>query len=268
MIDRADAEEPIDEAFTAFGVRQEGAQLVGESPLWFGPHVFGGILLAQALDAAGRTVPDQGRARSLHAYFLRAADATAPLRYEVVATKDGRSSHVREVTVSQNDTAVLKMLCSFAADRPGPSYELARAEDVPDPSELSRRAAAGPWEFAFVGPTPARDDGARDSTYRAWMRLTAGLPDDARAHECALAFLGDVTWNGACPWDLSSPPDRSRMVSVDHAMWFHRAARADDWLFYDVQSLVHDGGRGTIRGLLHGADRRIICSTVQELQFR
>jgi acyl-CoA thioesterase-2 len=80
--------------------------------------------------------------------------------------------------------------------------------------------------------------------------------------------MGDMSWNGARPWDLSGPPDRSNMLSIDQAMWFHRAARADDWLFYDVQSLVHAGGRGTIRGVLYDSGRQILCSTMQELLFR
>jgi acyl-CoA thioesterase-2 len=190
------------------------------------------------------------------------------LFYEVTTLKDGRSAHTRAVTATQNGETVLTMLCSFAADRDGRTYELACGEDVPDPSSLASRPGPGPWEFAFVGPTPARNDGTRDSTHRAWMRMTTAVPEDPRVHDSVLAFMGDLSWNGACPWDLSSPPDRSGMVSIDHAMWFHRAAPVDDWLFYDVQALVHAGGRGTIRGVLYGSERQIVCSVAQELQFR
>jgi acyl-CoA thioesterase II len=258
----------MEDVLSAFRVRRLGAQLVGESPAWFGPHVFGGILLAQALDAASQSVPDDRRARSLHAYFLRAADATVPVFYEVTALKDGRLAHTRAVTATQDGETVLTMLCSFAADRDGRAYELASGKDVPDPSSLASRPGPGPWEFAFVGPTPERKDGTRDSTHRAWMRMTTTLPKDPRLHDSVLAFMGDLSWNGACPWDLSSPPDRSNMVSIDHAMWLHRAAPVDDWLYYDVQSLVHAGGRGTIRGVLYGGERQIVCSMAQELQFR
>lgn len=258
----------MDDVLSAFRVRPEGTRLVGESPVWFGPYVFGGILLAQALNAAGGSVPEGRRARSLHAYFLRAADANVPLFYEVGRVKDGRSVSTRSVTATQNDRAVLTLLCSFAADGDGRDYELACSEDVPDPSSIEPTPGLGPWEFAFVGPTPAREDGTRDSTHRAWMRMTTALPEDLRLHDCVLAFLADLSWNGACPWDLSNPPNRTTMVSVDHAMWFHRAARADDWVFYDVQSLVHVGGRGTIRGVLYGGERQIMCSIAQELQFR
>jgi len=258
----------MEDVLSGFRVRRMGAQLVGESPAWFGPHVFGGILLAQALDAASGSVPDDRRARSLHAYFLRAADASVPLFYDVTVLKDGRLAHTRAVTATQNGETVLTMLCSFAADRDGRAYELDCRKDVPDPSSLASRPGFGPWEFAFVGPTPAREDGTRDSTHRAWMRMTTALPDDLRLHDSVLAFMGDLSWNGACPWDLSGPPDRSNMVSIDHAMWFHRAAPVDDWLYYDVQSLVHAGGRGTIRGVLYGIERQIVSSMAQELQFR
>ncbi len=259
---------PSEQALSAFGVRREGGRLVGESPTWFGPHVFGGILLAQALDAAAQTVPEGRRARSLHAYFLRPGDASAPLFYDVTVIKDGRAAHTRAVTVAQNEKTVLTMLCSFALDGDGRAYELARAQDVPDPSAVPTTPGPGPLEFAFVGPTPARQDGTRASTHRAWMRIAAARSDDPRLHDCLLAFMGDVSWNGASPWDLSGPPDRSQMVSIDHSMWFHRATRADDWLLYDVHSLVHAGGRGTIRGVLYGIDRRVVASVVQELQFR
>ncbi len=252
----------------AVSVQRHGAQLVGKSPNWYGPVVFGGILLGQALAAAADAVPGERRARSLHAYFVGPADSSAPLVYEVAPIKDGRSSQTRTVTASQGDNAVLTMLCSFAGDRDGREYELACPQDVRGPSQLATRQGPGPLEFAFVGPTPPHDDGTRDSTHRAWMRIPCALPANPRVHECLLAFLGDVSYNGACPWDLSRPPDRSRMVSVDHAMWFHRPARADDWLLYDVQSLVHAGGRGTIRGVLYGPDRRIVGSMAQELQFR
>ena len=255
-------------AVAAFTVRRRGDVLVGSSPAWFGARVFGGILLAQALHAASTTVDGGFRARSLHAYFLSAADARAPLRYNVAATKDGRTSSVRAVTASQDGAEVVTMQCSFAADRDGREYDLARADDAPDPASLRTRNAPGPWESAFLGPTPEREDGTRSSTHRAWLRISDELPDDRAVHDAAIAFIGDISWNAASPWDLSGPPDRTRMVSVDHAMWFHRAARADEWLYYDVHSLVHAGGRGTIRGLLFGADRTIVASTVQELQFR
>jgi acyl-CoA thioesterase II len=257
-----------DEVLSAVSVQRCGTHFVGQSPQWYGPLVFGGILLGQALAAAAEAVPSERRARSLHAYFVGPADASAPLVYEVTPIKNGRSSQTCAVTASQSEHAILTMLCSFATDRDGREYELACPEDVRGPSELATTHGPGPLEFAFVGPTPPRGDGTRDSTHRAWMRIPSALPADPRLHEFLLAFIGDVSYNGACPWDLSGPPDRSRMVSVDHAMWFHRPARADDWLLFDVQSLVHAGGRGAIRGVLYGSDRRVVGSMVQELQFR
>jgi acyl-CoA thioesterase-2 len=204
----------------------------------------------------------------LHAYFLSAATADSPIGYQVERTKDGRSASTRAVAASQGERVVLTMLCSFADDRDGRTYDLPLNDDVPGPEGLAVRKAPGPFEWAFVGPTPEREDGTRQSTHRAWIRITDRLPDDARVHESALCFISDLTWTAASPWRLAGPPDRSGMVSVDHALWLHRSTRADEWLFFDVHSLVHAGGRGTIRGVLYGRDRRIVASMAQELQFR
>lgn len=255
-------------AAQAFTVVERDGAIVGHSPEWFGQHVFGGVLLAQSLDAARSRAPAQMRARSLHAYFLSAASAEAPIRFDVTDTKDGRSSSTRAVTASQDDRLVATVLCSFAADRDGRTYDLRREEDVREPEALTTRPGPGPFEWAFVGPTPEREDGTRRSTHRAWIRISEPLPDDVRVHEGAICFMSDLTWTAASPWQLAGPPDRSGMVSVDHAVWLHRAARADEWLFFDVHSLVHASGRGTIRGVLYGRDRRIVASMAQELQFR
>ena len=87
-------------------------------------------------------------------------------------------------------------------------------------------------------------------------------------HACFLAFLSDMTWTANRPWDVENPPDFAAMTSLDHAIWFHRPARADEWLFYDLHSLVHEGGRGTLRGTIHNPDRRIVASVVQEMRLR
>ncbi|MHB8531296.1 MAG: acyl-CoA thioesterase [Solirubrobacteraceae bacterium] len=250
-------------------MRPHGAGLRGESPSWFGSHVFGGILLAQTLHAASSSVSASGmRARSLHAYFLAAAEAASPLDYEVAAIRDGRSTRTRAVTVSQDGSPVLSALCTFAADRPGREYDVECPHELPGAAELDARPTVGPFELAFIGPTPPRADGTREQTHRAWVRITEPLGDQERMHEAALAFIGDLTWTAATPWRPEGRPDRSGMVSVDHAAWFHRPARADAWLLYMVQALVHAGGRGTIRGILYDEQRRIVCSTAQELQFR
>ena len=97
------------------------------------------------------------------------------------------------------------MQCSFAADRDGPEYDLARADDAPDPASLRPRNAPGPWESAFLGPTPERDDGTRSSTHRAWLRISDELPDDRAVHDAAIAFIGDISWNAASPLGSLGP---------------------------------------------------------------
>jgi acyl-CoA thioesterase II len=144
-------------------VSERDGSLVGQSPTWFGRHVFGGILLAQSLDAARSTVPDGLRARSLHAYFLTAASADAPVRYEVESTKDGRSASTRAVRACQDERVVLTMLCSFAGDRDGRAYDLGPDQAIPEPEmppvrpvgrQLRRRALEDLKQISYAGPGP------------------------------------------------------------------------------------------------------------------
>ena len=239
----------------------------GGSPDWFGPRLVGGFTVAQALVAAGRAVPMDRRAHSLHAYFLRPALAGPPISHTVTVLREGRSTSTLSVESSQQRQPVLAMFCSFSGDRAGRSYELALEPRAPGP-ETAASILAGPFEIADVGPTPPLPDGTRRSTRRAWIRVAGQLPDDPRLHTCLLTFISDMTWNAGRPWDLETPPDISTMRSVDHAIWFHRTARADQWLFYDLHSLVQADGRGLLRGTIRDERLQIVASMAQEMGVR
>lgn len=248
------------------GVRPDGAGWVGDAPPWFGDRLFGGFVVAQALAAAGHTAPDGWRVHSLHGYFLRPVLAAKPLQYQVTSLRDGRAFAVRRLETVQDGGPVFAMTCSFTCDGPGPEYELAVAGDVPDPEELTIAIGPGPWQSAALGPAPAEADGTRRSTQRTWFRVPVPLPDDPHLHAVLLTFLTDVTNSASRPLDLEG--DLSGIISLDHAVWYHRPARVDGWLFYDLHSLVNSSGRSLIRGTIHDRERRLVASMAQEVVLR
>jgi len=238
---------------------------VGDTPDWFGDYVFGGFVIAQAIMAATRTAPDGRRLHSLHAYFLRPVLATTAIDYEVQPIRAGRTFETRHVAASQAGKPTLDMSCSFTTDTDGYVYDLPGRGETPAPSELVVEPGPGPWVAASVGPTPPAADGTRESTHRMWLRIPATLPDDPHLHTALLGFATDWTGIGGRPLHLEG--DTTGMVSVDHAVWFHRPARADDWLFYDVQSLVNAGGRGLLRGVMRDTAGHVVVSVAQEMRL-
>jgi acyl-CoA thioesterase II len=262
----ADAKAAIQDALRFVTVRSEGDRWIGDTPTWFGEHLFGGILIAQAVHAATRTAPEGSRIHSLHAYFLRAARAGQPLSFEVAALRDGRTFATRRVEGTQDGTSVLSMMCSFTADTDGYEYELPSGQDVPGPDELDVSAGPKPWVKATIGPSPPDRDGTRSSTHRLWFRVPGELPDDQHLHAALIAFATDWTGTGGRPLQLEGSVEG--IVSLDHAVWFHRPVRADEWLLYDVHSLVNAGGRGLLRGTMHRGDRSLVVSVAQELRLR
>ena len=247
-------------------VRPDGDDWVGDAPSWFGDRLFGGFVVAQSVYAATRTAPEGRRIHSIHGYFLRPVMTGQPLSYRVVPIRDGRSFAIRHLEASQSGSPVFSMMCSFTADTDGYEYELPMDRDIPAPEELPMSVGPGPWEVAELGPTPPAPDGTRSSTRRAWFRIGGSLPDDSNLHEALIAFVTDMTGTGGRPLHLEG--DITGMVSVDHAAWFHRPLRADDWVFYDVHSLVNTGGRGLLRGTIYGPDRRLAASVAQEMLLR
>jgi len=261
----------IDEFLDLLQHERRGDTWVGQTPDWFGPVVFGGVGLAVTISAACGDAPEGSRLHSVHAHFLRPVlgGREIVLRSEVV--KSGRTFNLHHVTASQDDKAVITMTCSFTADTDGYVYDLSGIPgDVPMPDALPEpdytEHGIGPWDTRWLGPSPLRPDGTREATHRHWFRLPRRLDDDPRLHAALLGYATDWTGIGGRPVHLEG--ETTGMISLDHAAWFHRPARADDWHLQDVQSLVNAGGRGTLRGVIRNPQGVIVASMAQEMLLR
>jgi acyl-CoA thioesterase II len=264
MPDRLD-DAVVAETLAFVSVRREAGRWIGDTPQWFGDVLFGGFVVGQAVHAATRVAPDGRRLHSAHAYFLRPVVAGSPVTYVTEVVRDGRSFSSRRLEATQDGKPVLTMLCSFAADTDGYEYDLGGLPDVGPPADADAEPGPGPWVAGYLGPSAPADDGTRASTHRLWLRVPSRLPDDPALHTALLAFATDWTGTGGRPCHLDG--DTTGMVSLDHAMWFHRPARADDWHFYDVQSIVNAGGRGLLRGTMRDTDGRVVISAAQEMRL-
>jgi acyl-CoA thioesterase-2 len=260
-----DVDALVEETIEYISVRPESDGWVGDAPFWFGDRLFGGFVVAQSVYAASSTGPPDKRIHSLHGYFLKPVLAGSPITYTIETVREGRSFSTRELVAVQDGAPVFRMACSFTADTEGYEYELPLGRDVPGPEELPTKIGPGPWEQAWAGPTDPAPDGTRQSTHRAWSRVARTLPDDPHLHVALVGFASDMTGVGGRPRDLDG--DIRGMISLDHAVWFHREVRADEWMLYDVHSLVNTAGRGVLRGTLHDLDRRICASVAQEMRL-
>jgi acyl-CoA thioesterase II len=267
----AQQEVAIDRFLGLLSQERRGDTWVGLTPDWSGPVVFGGIGLAVTVAAACRDAPEGTRLHSLHAHFLRPVLGGKEIGFRSEVVKAGRSFSLHLVTASQDDRPVITMACSFTADTDGYLYDISGIpEDVPLPDELPEAEDIDrdgdelwPWDVRWLGPSPLRPDGTREATHRHWFRLPRALGDDPHLHTALLGYATDWTGIGGRPLHLEG--DTTGMVSLDHAAWFHRPARADEWLLQDVQSLVNAGGRGTLRGVIRTTDGQIVASMAQEM---
>jgi acyl-CoA thioesterase-2 len=257
----------------------------GQSPVDPMQRVFGGQVAGQALVAAGRTVPADRPVHSLQAYFIRPGDPAVPLVYTVDRVRDGRSFTTRRVTAIQHGKAIFTLSASF--HRPEEGLEHATPMPaVPSPGALQSNAerltAAGgplprwfrddPIELRSVGPLTAeltadparRDAGRRDNL--VWVRVTEQLPDDPLLHVCLMTYVSDITLleTVALEHGVSFSQSQISAASLDHAMWFHRPFRADQWLLYAQESPVAAGARGLVRGQVFTAEGDLVVSVMQE----
>jgi len=254
----------VQELVNAFSVVPQGERFVATPPAWFGPRLFGGTLIGQAVAAAASTDVGDRRIHSLHAYFLRAGEAAQPISFEVTPIREGRSLVQARVEAWQDERHLLTMMCSFANDGEGYEYTLGRPALDDPPSDPP--PAMWPGYALQLGPTEPEPDGSRRSTSRAWLRVASRLPDDPGLHAAILGFYSDLTYTGGRPLDLDSPVDG--LISLDHSVWFHRPARADEWVLFDVHSLINTGGRGVLRGTMHTQDGTVVASMAQEMIIR
>ncbi|GAB2829840.1 acyl-CoA thioesterase II [Actinocorallia aurea] len=244
------------------------------------PRSYGGQLLAQGLVAAAGTVPGAVPAHSLHAYFLRGGDPRKDTAFTVRRLRDGRRLSSRAVEISQDDRVLATMTVSFAAPAEGLSHQ-AKAPDVAPPEALptlvewSGSHGADPehlWDMPTVDTRVAPDVPPHGSL--AWHRMAGSAPDDPALHQALLVYLSDVTTLAGVLVPHGMPLGVEvadgqvwDAVSLDHAVWFHRAARADDWLLFVQDSPVAEGGRGLVRADVFAADGLLVASIAQEGLF-
>ena len=240
------------------------------------PRVFGGQVAGQALVAAGRTV-DPGRdVHSLHGYFLRPGDPTVPIIYEVDRIRDGKSFITRRVVAIQHGEAIFNLQASFHRPETGLDHQmdmpeapapesLPRADEL-EPPTPGRLWARQPIDIRYVGGPPWATDPSPSGRQLVWIRADGTLPDDPVLHTCVVAYASDYTLLGASllPHGRSYFRDDIMMASLDHAMWFHRPFRADEWLLYSQASPSASGGRGLAMGAIFRQDGVHAVSVVQE----
>lgn len=251
------------------------------------PAVFGGQVLGQSLMAASRTVDADRPVHSMHAYFLLPGEH-APIDYAVDRVRDGRSFTTRHVVARQGERIIFEMSASFQTVDAGVEHQMPmRVVGGPDglKSDLQRRIDLGdrlPERVRAKGVQPhgiefrpvEADDllapARREATRSIWLRAVAPLPDDPLIHRALLAYASDHGLLGAAllPHGLSYMQPGVRMASLDHAMWFHRDFRLDDWLLYQLDSPSASGARGLARGSLFTRDGRLVASTAQEGMLR
>ena len=233
-------------------------------------RVFGGQVAAQALRAAGATVDVDGghRVHSLHSYFMRPGRPGVPIVYRVERIRDGRSFTTRRVVAIQRGEAIFNLDASFQKDESGLDYETPLPAGVPDPESLPSREHGG-WHH---GPMDEREvpGPVSGAARQVWVRARGELPDDPALHACVIVYLSDMGPTGAArhPHRDTVPRERFRNASLDHAVWFHRPARADDWLLYTLEPVSTGGGRGLAWGTMHTRAGRLAAVVSQEVLLR
>lgn len=254
----------------------------GTSPTEPVQRVFGGQVLAQALIAASRTIDSRRACHSFHAYFLRPGDPSVPIRYGVDRSRDGGSFSVRRVVAWQHDAAIFTLASSFQLAEMGFDHQ-SQMPVVPPPESLEddqqvllRDPALPPDMRAWVARERAfetrsvlgrglGDRPARAAVDHIWLKTRGALPDDPVIHRALLAFVSDMTLlDTALLPHGKSIFSNMQVASLDHAMWFHRAFRADEWLLYAQDSPSASGARGFNRGALYTRDGVLVASVAQE----
>jgi acyl-CoA thioesterase-2 len=259
----------------------------GVSPNVSLQRVFGGQVAGQALVACGRTVDTERLVHSLHSYFIRPGDPSVPIIYNVERIRDGHSFSVRRVVAIQHGKPIFTLSASFQLEQSGIDHQAAMPE-VPDPDSLPTladryrgydelasflRLIPQAFDVRYVDDPPwiQREQGPRENQpHRIWLKADGKLPDDPLMHVCVVTFASDMNLLDSVliHHGLSARLDPISMASLDHAMWFHRPFRADEWFLYESESPSASGGRGLATGRFFARDGRHVASVVQEGMIR
>ncbi|HUG60374.1 MAG TPA: acyl-CoA thioesterase II [Methylomirabilota bacterium] len=275
---------PVDALLEVLDLETLEETLFRGASLRFGARVFGGQVIAQSVVAAARTMPAERVVHSLNAYFLLPGDPGRPIVFQVERIRDGGSFATRRVTAVQGGRAIFILSASFQRGEDGYEHQVAMP-DVPPPealpdeetfaamvaekgSEAMKRYWARPRPLTLRPVDPGRYLGRRGAeTHQAiWVKTSAPLPDDPALHRTVLAYLSDMTLldtalavHGRSVFDADL-----QVASLDHAMWFHRQPKVDDWVLYAQDSPSTSSGRGFTRGLLFARDGALLASVAQE----
>jgi acyl-CoA thioesterase-2 len=271
---------------TDTGARTNEDIFTGPSQWMPGGRIYGGQVLAQSLVAANRTIGDERYVHSMHAYFLRPGDATKPITFSVDRIHDGRSFSTRRTQAYQDGLPILSMIASFQDVDEGLEHQIDMPADLPDPESLPSTAdvlgevdhpVAQFWanERAFDirhidSPLYLSPNDDRAPRQAVWMRAVGQLPDDPNLHRAAIAYASDhtilepVLRRHGIAWVTPG----LKVASLDHAMWWHRDGRADDWLLYVQDSPNSVGGRGLSFGRIYDRAGRLLASVAQEGMVR
>lgn len=282
---------PVDGLLAALDLTDTGARTnedIFTGPSQWMPHgrVFGGQVLAQSLIAAMRTVADDRHVHSMHGYFLRPGDVNHPITFSVDRIHDGRSFSTRRTQAYQNGLPILSAIASFQDDDEGLEHQIEMPSDLPDPESLPTAAATlnlvdhsiarywaneRPFDIRHIpSPIYLKVEGEHTSRQAVWMKTFEALPDDPNIHRAALAYASDysimepVLRRHGVAWATRG----LKAASLDHAMWWHRFGRADEWVLFTQDSPTAQGGRGLSTGTIYSRDGVLLASVAQEAMMR
>jgi len=283
--------DPMSGLLTALDLTDTGART--SEDIFTGPsqwmpqgRVFGGQVLAQALVAAQRTIAEDRFVHSMHGYFLRPGNVELPITFSVDRIHDGRSFSTRRTQAYQDGVPILSAIASFQDADEGLEHQIDMPQDLPDPESLPTSAESladldhpvarywaseRPFDMRYV-PSPIfiSVEGGNVAHQAVWLKSVGPMPDDMNLHRAALAYASDYSILESIMrrHGLAWATPGIKVASLDHAMWWHREARVDEWLLYVQESPNAIGGRGLALGRIYDRSGRLIASVAQEGMLR
>jgi acyl-CoA thioesterase-2 len=282
--------DPVASMLSVFDLAESAARttediFTGRSQFMPLGRVYGGQVLAQSLVAAARTTPQGRAAHSMHGYFLRPGDSTKGITFAVDRIHDGRSFSTRRTQAFQEGVPIFSMIASFQEEDPGLEHQAPMPEGIPSPEEVpdieahldglhpmsKRMFTDRPVDLRHVpSPIYLTVEGERTPAQAVWTKVRRPIPDSPDLHRAALAYLSDLTIQESIlrahgiPWSTRG----LKVASLDHAMWWHRPGRADEWMLYVQESPSARGGRGLATGRIYSRDGALLASVAQEIMVR